>query len=198
MLKVGITGGIGSGKSTVCQVFTTLGIPVFNADTAARYLIENDAQLIKNITGLFGEQAYINKKLNSKHISEVVFTSPEKLQQLNALTHPATIAYGQKWMTSQNTPYIIKEAAIFFETGSNKDMDVMVGVSAPLELRINRAMQRGHSTREQIAARIQQQMPQEEKMKLCNHVIINDDVQAIIPQVLALHQLLVNKAGKSI
>ena len=191
MLKVGITGGIGSGKSTVCQVFSALGIPVFNADAAARYLLETDVALMNSVKDLFGNNAYVNEKLNRAYISEIVFTCPEKLQALNALAHPATIAYGKKWMLSQTAPYTIKEAAIFFETGSNKDMDVMIGVSAPLHLRVSRAVKRTSSTEEQITARIQQQMDEDEKMSLCDYVIINDEVQPLIPQVENLHQLLI-------
>ena len=142
MLKVGITGGIGSGKSVVCQVFTALGIPVFNADEAARHLMETDAELIQNIRLLFGNDVYSQGKLDRAKISAIVFQEPGKLQQLNALVHPATIAYSKNWFEKQRAPYVIKEAAIFFESGSYKDMDVMIGVYAPNELRIQRAMKR--------------------------------------------------------
>jgi dephospho-CoA kinase len=190
MLKVGITGGIGSGKSTVCQVFRTLGIPVFYADEAARWLMEHDAKIVSAITALLGAEAYTAGKLNRTFVASVAFREPEKLQQLNAITHPATIQYARDWMERQTTPYAIKEAAIFFESGSNKDVDVMIGVYAPAALRLQRAMQRDGATREKIAARMAQQMNEEEKMKLCDYVITNDDVQAVIPQVLAIHQQL--------
>ena len=196
MLKVGITGGIGSGKSTVCQVFQTLGIPVFNADSAARWLMENDPQLVATITALFGPEAYKDHKLNRPFIAQSVFNDSKKLQALNALTHPATIAYGSRWMQEQTTPYAIKEAAIFFETGSNKDIDVMIGVYAPQEVRIQRAMQRDHITRGQVTDRMANQMNEEEKMKLCDYVITNDDLAAVIPQVLRVHQQLLIRAGK--
>lgn len=194
MLKVGITGGIGSGKSVVCRVFATLGIPVFNADDVARYLMENDTDLIQSITRLFGDDTYINAKLNREKIANVVYKDPIKLQQLNALVHPATITYGNSWHQSQNTRYTIKEAAIFFESGSYKDMDVMVGVSAPTDLRIERAMKRGNVTREKVMDIIAHQMDEAEKMKRCNHVIINDDNTPILPQVLKLHELLLATA----
>jgi len=190
MLKVGITGGIGSGKSMVCQVFTTLGIPVFNADDTARYLMENDTELIKNIRGLLGDEVYINGKLDRAKVSAIVFHSPGKLQQLNALVHPATISYANQWFEKQTAPYVIKEAAIFFESGSYKDMDVMIGVFAPQELRIQRAMKRSHFSREKVLSIIAQQMNEDEKMKRCDHVIVNDDTTAILPQALKLHGLL--------
>ncbi len=196
MLKAGITGGIGSGKTIVCQVFQTLGIPVFNADEAARYLMEHDATLIKNIAELLGADVYHNGKLDRKKMLSTIFETPEKLHQLNGLVHPATIGYGNEWMLKQNAPYVIKEAAIFFESGSNKDMDVMIGVYAPQELRIARAMKRGSVSREKVLAIISHQMNEDEKMKRCDHVIVNDDLTAIIPQVLAIHQELLAGNGR--
>ena len=190
MLKVGITGGIGSGKSVVCQVFTALGIPVFNADDTARFLMENDAALMQSIRDLLGNEAYKQGKLDRAKVSAIVFKEPEKLQQLNALVHPATISYSQQWFEKQQAPYVIKEAAIFFESGSYKDMDVMVEVFAPQELRIRRAMKRSELTRAKVLAIIAQQMDEDEKRKRCDYVIINDDVTAVLPQVLKLHEHL--------
>lgn len=187
MLKVGITGGIGSGKSTVCQVFETLGIPVFYADTAARYLMEHDAVLIDNIKQLFGKDIYSNGVLRRDKIAAIVFKDPSVLGKLNSIVHPATIKYGNEWMQSQTTPYAIKEAAIFFESGSNKGMDIMIGVYAPEQLRILRVMSRDQVTQEKIIERMSRQMNEEEKMRLCDHVITNDDVTAVIPQVLSIH-----------
>lgn len=190
MLKVGITGGIGSGKSTVCRVFNTLGIPVFFADSAAKYLMNNDPTLVSNIKDLFGADIYTNGSLDRPKLSSIVFSKPELLQQLNAIVHPATIAYGNNWMEAQTSPYVLKEAAIFFESGTYKDMDIMIGVFAPKELRIHRAMRRDGTTRAKIEARIAQQMNEEEKMAKCDHVILNDDIHAVIPQVERLHEQL--------
>lgn len=195
MLKVGITGGIGSGKTIVCRVFETLGISVFYADDAARYLMENDAALIDGVKELFGEDIYKSGQPDREKIASIVFVDKEKLQQLNALMHPATIRYARQWMDSAKGPYTFKEAAIFFESGSDKDMDVMVGVYAPLELRLKRAMDRGKATKEQILARMAQQMDEDEKMKRCDYVIVNDETQSIIAQVLELHQILLQKAN---
>lgn len=190
MLKVGITGGIGSGKSTVCRVFNTLGIPVFFADSAAKYLMDNDPILMSSIKDLFGDDIYTNGSLDRPKLSSIVFSQPELLQKLNAIVHPATIAYGNNWMEAQTSPYVLKEAAIFFESGTYKDMDVMIGVFAPKELRIYRAMNRDGATRAKIEARIAQQMDEEEKMAKCDYVIFNDDEHAVIPQVERLHEQL--------
>lgn len=196
MLKVGITGGIGAGKSVVCRVFTTLGIPVFDADHAAKQLMEDDADVVAAVIGLFGADIYTAKHLNREQLAAMVFNNPALLQQLNDVVHPATIAYGRKWLAAQTTPYAIKEAAIFFETGSNKDMDVMIGVFAPEELRVQRAMQRPGMTREKVLQRIARQMDDSDKMQLCDYTITNDEITAIIPQVVAIHHALLTRAGK--
>ena len=190
MLKVGITGGIGSGKSYVCQVFNALGIPVFNADEAARSLMQNDTTLIQGIRNLLGDDVYVDGKLDRAKISAIVFRDPDKLEQLNALVHPATIAYANNWFAQQRAPYVIKEAAIFFESGSYKEMDVMIGVYAPQELRIQRTMKRNNLSREKVLSIMDHQMDEDEEMKLCDHVIVDDDVTAVLPQVLKLHELL--------
>ncbi|WP_276134077.1 dephospho-CoA kinase [Polluticoccus soli] len=197
MLKVGITGGIGSGKTTVCQVFETLGIPVLYADKTARYLMEKDAILINGIKMLFGENIYQGGVLDREQVSSIVFRRPDILTELNKLVHPAVIRYGEQWMESQDTPYIIKEAAIFFESGSFKDMHLMVGVYAPQQLRILRTMERDGISQEKVLSRMAQQMNDEEKMKLCDHIITNDDIVPIIPQVLHLHQLFLQQATQA-
>jgi dephospho-CoA kinase len=195
MLRVGITGGIGSGKTVVCQVFATLGVPVFFADNAARYLMENDEQLISGIRALLGDDVYTAGGLNREKVSAIIYSDPGKREQLNALVHPATIRLGQDWLQKQQAPYVLKEAAIFFESGSYKDMDLMMGVYAPKEVRIERAMKRGNLSREQVLAIMSQQMDEDEKMKRCDYVVTNDNVQPVIPQVLTLHDRLSAKAG---
>jgi dephospho-CoA kinase len=194
MLKVGITGGIGSGKSTVCAFFEILGVPVFYADDAAKQAMDDDPELKAGISNLFGPAIYVNGKLDRPALSKAVFGNADKLAALNSLVHPAAIKAGERWMAIQQAPYVIKEAAIFFESGSNKAMDLMIGVSAPEEIRVKRAVARGLS-REDVLSRISRQMDEVEKMRLCNYVVVNDDQQALIPQVLALHQALTQKAG---
>lgn len=146
MLKVGLTGGIGSGKSLVAELFRLLGVPVLHADDTAKYLMENDATLQQDIARTFGKEVYENGRLNRPFLASVVFNDPAQLEKLNALVHPATIAFSNNWVARQQAPYVVKEAAIFFESGSYKEMDKMVGVSAPYALRLQRAMQRDKAT----------------------------------------------------
>ncbi|HTM66696.1 MAG TPA: dephospho-CoA kinase [Flavipsychrobacter sp.] len=194
MLKVGITGGIGSGKSTVCQVFETLGIPVFYADGAGKYLLENDSAIISSVKALFGDEVYTGGVLDREKIAAIVFKDKTILGKLNNIIHPAVIRYSVQWMEKQRAPYVLKEAAIFFESGSYKEMDVMIGVYAPRKLRILRVMERDSASQEKILERMSYQMSEEEKMKRCNFVITNDDVQAVIPQVLKVHEQLLEMA----
>ena len=197
MLKVGITGGIGSGKSTVCALFEVLGIPVFYADEAARSLMDTDPALKTSIAALFGEAIYVNGRLDRPAVSQAVFGNPEKLAALNALVHPASVAAAERWLTMQTAPYAIKEAAIFFESGTHTGMDVMIGISAPEGLRIERAMKRNGMSRDEVLARMARQMTEAEKMSRCDYIIVNDDRQAVLPQVLALDEKL-RTAAKAI
>lgn len=194
MLKVGITGGIGSGKTTVCKVFEQLGIPVFYADIEARRLMETDVELIAGITALLGAESYRDGKLNRPFIASVVFKNPDLLQQMNALTHPAVIAHGKRWMREQQSVYVLKEAALFFESGSYSEMDWMIGVAAPLELRISRTMKRDGISREAVLERMSRQMEEKEKLHRCDFIIHNNETDAVIPQVLSVHRALLSRA----
>jgi len=194
MISVGITGGIGSGKSTVARIFEVLGIPVYYADDAAKRLMNEDASLREAIIATFGEEAYVNGQLNRHFLSTTVFNNKEKLEKLNALVHPATILDGEKWMRSQTTPYAVKEAALFFESGSAASLDLIIGVYAPAALRIHRAMQRDNITRDAVIARMSKQIQENIKMRLCDYVIVNDEQQAVMPQVLSLHQQLLSRS----
>lgn len=188
MLKIGLTGGIGSGKSVVSGIFNVLGIPVFDADTEAKLIMEKEEQLALSIQKLFGDKSYTDKKLNRKYIANIVFNNPGKLEQLNALVHPAAILAANKWMNVQTTPYVVKEAALLFESDSARHLDYVVGVYAPQQLRIERVMQRDNVTSEHVLARMSRQTGEEEKMKLCDFVIVNDEQQLLIPQVMQLHE----------
>jgi dephospho-CoA kinase len=188
MLKIGITGGIGSGKSVVAGIFSVLGIPVFDADKEARNIMQNDELLVSSIKKAFGDESYLHGKLNRPYIANIVFNQPEKLQMLNSLVHPAAINAATAWMNAQTTPYVIKEAALMFESGSTANLDYVVGVHTPTALRVKRVMDRDHITRNQVLARMKHQMKEVIKMKLCNFVVINDEQQLLIPQVLQLHQ----------
>jgi dephospho-CoA kinase len=192
MLKIGLTGGIGSGKSTVAKVFEVLGIPVYYADDAAKRLMNEDTALQLKIQKQFGEAAYANGQLNRKYIADIVFTSPEKLELLNTIVHPATLQDAEKWMQQQTTPYAIKEAALIFESGAQEHLDFVIGVYAPAPLRIQRTMQRDGVTREEVIARMDKQLDETIKMRLCDFVITNDEQELLVPQVLALHRQLLS------
>ncbi|MEN9299897.1 MAG: hypothetical protein RLZZ429_2210 [Bacteroidota bacterium] len=187
MLKIGITGGIGSGKSIVSSIFKVLGIPVFDADTYAKNIMQTDDQLKAAVIDLFGDASYYQGQLNRKYIAEIVFKDPTQLEKLNALVHPATIRAGEEWSAKQNSPYTVKEAALFFESGSAEGMDYIIGVYAPQHIRINRVMQRDGVNREEVLERMKRQIQEEVKMRLCDFVIVNDDQRLLIPQVLQLH-----------
>ncbi|HVZ97394.1 MAG TPA: dephospho-CoA kinase [Chitinophagaceae bacterium] len=195
MKKIGLTGGLGSGKSTVAAIFELLGIPVYYADDAAKRLMNDDAELKTKIKNAFGEKAYVNGVLDTKFVAARVFNNPGKLNLLNSLVHPATLKDASDWMNKQHAPYVIKEAALIFESGAAKDLDFVIGVAAPPELRIKRAMQRDHASREEVMARISRQMAEDEKLRLCKYVIVNDEQQMILPQVLHLHGKFLNSEG---
>ncbi len=189
MLKIGLTGNIGSGKTTVSKIFEILGIPVFYADDAAKNVMINDDILIDGIKAAFGELSYFNDgALNRKHIADIVFNNPVQLAKLNALVHPATFRAFDAWVKEiKDVPYILKEAALLFESDSYKLCDYTVMVQAPLEIRIKRVMQRDGLSKAEIENRDSNQFPQEKKAKLADYIIVNDDKQLVIPQVLELH-----------
>jgi dephospho-CoA kinase len=190
MIKVGLTGGIGSGKSTVAKVFEVLGIPVYYADEAAKKLMHEDKELKEKIQLQFGKEVYKNGQLDKKHLAGIVFTAPEKLILLNALVHPATLKDADRWMQKQLTAYCLKEAALIFESGAQQQLDYVIGVTAPATLRIKRTMQRDGITREEVLARMDKQMDETIKMKLCDFVIKNDEQEMLLAQVIALHEKL--------
>ena len=195
MLKVAITGGIGSGKSLVCQVFKTLGIPIFNADVVSNQLVETDKELKDAIIKLFGTESYLNGNYNRKFIGNIVFSNPEKLQLLNDLIHPLAIQAAKQWFEEQHAPYAIKEAAILFESNAQQDIDIVIGITAPDAVRIERVMQRTGYNKEEVIKRIALQMPDEEKMAKCDYVIQNDNKTAILPQLLRIHEALMIKSN---
>ena len=196
ILKIGITGGIGSGKTTACRIFETLGIPIYYADDRAKILMVENEDLIKSIKNVFGEASYLSDgSLNRKHIADIAFHNPLMLNELNALVHPAIWLDGEKWHNAQKqVPYTLKEAALLFESGGNVLLDKIITVVARVETRIERVLLRGGGalTRSDVEARIAKQLPDEEKIKQSDFVIWNDGTQALIPQVLAIHQLLIS------
>lgn len=196
MLKIGLTGGIGSGKTTVAKVFEVLGIPVYYADDRAKQLMNDDGGLKEQVKKHFGEAVYTGGELNRKILADIVFADARKLQLLNSLVHPATLTDAEAWMQTQTTPYCIKEAALIFESGAHQHLDYVIGVTAPAPLRILRTMNRDGITREEVIVRMEKQLDDIIKMKLCDFVIYNDEQEMLLPQVLALHQELMMLAKK--
>ena|ERR1700761_7988335 len=190
MLKIGITGNIGSGKTTVSKLFELMGIPVFYADDAAKNIMVTDEILVKEIEKAFGSESYFSDgSLNRKHIAGIVFNDEHQLAKLNSITHPAVFRAFDNWVAQiVDTPYVVKEAALLFESTSYKMCDKSIMVSAPLEMRIKRVMQRDGITRAEVESRNSRQFSEEKKIALADYVIQNDETTLIIPQVLALHK----------
>ena len=197
MLRVGLTGGIGSGKTTVARMFETLGIPLYYADDAAKRLLNTDPALKSAVQQLFGEACYTNGVLNRSYLASIVFNDSEKLAALNQLVHPATIADSNAWFLHQETDYAIREAALLFESGAAEGLDYVIGVSAPAPLRIQRVMLRDGSNEEDVKKRMATQLQDTIKLKLCDWVVINDEREALLPQVLSLHEQLTLRATQS-
>ena len=195
-LLVGITGGIGSGKSTVCKLFSLLGVPVYTADDRAKWLMNHDSPLKEKILEVFGSESYLsNGELNRAYLAASVFSNPEKVATLNALVHPAVRKDFMDWVSQQSAPYLIKEAALLFETGAAKELDCLINVSSPLRVRMARVLLRDpHRTEEQVNQIIDQQLPDEEKNERADFSIKNTDNKLLLPQVIALHEQLLRKA----
>lgn len=194
MLKLGLTGGIGSGKSTVAKIFQTLGIPVFDADAVAKSIMHTNSVVKTAVIEAFGERAYLDGALNRKYIADIVFKDPFQLEILNSIVHPATMQAAEDWFKQQDAPYVIKEAALLFEAGSAAGLDLIIGVTAPQHVRIHRVMQRDGVGRQEVLTRMGRQIEDSIKMRLCDTLLVNDGVQAILPQVLALHETLLKQS----
>ena len=187
MLKIGLTGGIGSGKSTVAKIFELLSIPVYYADEASKRLYHTDKNLIAQIKKHFGEDVYTSEQLNRSKLAAIVFNDPQKLELLNQLVHPPTLRDAEEWMKKQTAPYVVKEAALLFESGSSAGLDFIIGVKAPTALRVKRVMDRDHLTRDEVLSRADRQIDENIKLMLCDFIINNNEQQLVIPQVLELH-----------
>ena len=196
MLKIGLTGGIGSGKSTVASIFETLGVPVYYADIRAKELMEQNEGLVESVKDLFGADAYINGKINKHLISSQIFSDPQKRNALNHIVHPITIADAEHWMHQKHSAYCIKEAALIFESQSEKNLDFVIGVFTPTEKRIERLMQRDGIKKTEAEAKINTQMNEDEKMSKCDFVIHNNEKEMLTEQVLDLHRTLIQRAKK--
>ncbi len=192
MLRIGLTGGLGSGKTTVARIFEVLGIPVYYADVAAKRIMNEDENIKVSVINTFGREAYKDGELNRQYLADIVFSNADKLDLLNSIVHPVTLKDAEEWIKKQTSPYIIKEAALLFESGSHQKLDYVIGVKSPLDLRISRAMKRDEISRDEVMARMNKQMSEETKLSLSDFVITNDEEQLVLPQVLQLHEKFIS------
>jgi dephospho-CoA kinase len=188
MVTVGLSGGMGSGKTVVSRIFHALGIPVFYADAVTKELYDTHEELRRALTGLLGEHIYQNGCLQRKRMASLIFSDESLLQKVNALIHPLVLHHFSQWAQQQQTPYVMQEAAILFESGANEKMNYTIAVTAPETLRITRVMQRDNITEQEIKNRLQWQWPDEKRNAKADFTIVNDDKQALLPQVLTIHE----------
>ena len=193
-LLVGLTGGIGVGKSFCAEIFKWLAVPIYNSDTEAKKIMVEDPEVKTAIIDLCGPKSYTDAgQLDRGHIASIIFSDNRKLAQINAIVHPAVGSHFRKWSTHhKDVRYVMQESALIFETGSYKNFDKVVVVDAPLEVRIQRTMSRDSSTQEQVSERISKQYDQKQKVELADFTIYNDGHQMIIPQILRVHSALLN------
>lgn len=187
---IGLTGGIGSGKSVVAKVFATLGIPVFNADEEAKRIMQTSPEIKAKLIEQFGTDIYNNFGLDKEKLAAIVFNDPFLLQLLNGIVHPVTIQAAKDWAAKQTSLYVIKEAALIFESGASDGLFKVIGVTAPLSLRTHRVMQRDGITKDQVDARMRNQISDTIKMRLCDYVIQNNNQQMVIPQVVEIDKAI--------
>ncbi len=192
-LKVGVTGGIGTGKSLICKIFNILNIPVFNADTEAKLIMTSDTDVRNSLISLLGTNIYhADGTLDRNVMAGAIFSNTSLLEKVNSIVHPAVRKKFNEWWHNQSAPYVIQEAAILFESGAYKIMDFNILIVSPEELRIKRLVLRDKTTEEQIRARMANQWPDEKKIPLANCVIYNNEKESLIRQVLSIHQKLLN------
>ncbi|PVH24615.1 dephospho-CoA kinase [Sphingobacterium corticibacter] len=192
-LRVGITGGIGAGKSIVCRLFQVLSIPVYDADREAKSIMVEDDAVVASLKKAFGEKVYqASGELDRAYLAEMVFNDKDKLDELNSIVHPAVIRAGETWADAQEGAYSLKEAALLFESGSYKKLDFTIMVTANEATRIQRVMERDQVTEQQVRARMEKQWPDSQKIALADAIIVNDGTESLISQVMTLHERLLN------
>jgi dephospho-CoA kinase len=186
--KLGVTGGIGSGKTSVCRVFSVLSVPVFSADREAQDIMENDEVIKSKINYISGKDLYADGSLNRMELAKIIFNDRALLDKVNLLVHPAVFDRFRKWVRDQTAPYIIMEAAILFESGASKFVDKVATVVAPVEQRIGRVIARNKLSRDQVMERMRNQMDDEMRIKLSDYIINNSENDMIIPPILSIHE----------
>ena len=189
---VGLTGGIGSGKTTVAQIFKSLGIPVYNADEEAKLLMQNSTAIQQELINLLGEDCYINGQLNRSFVASRVFTNPRLLEKINAIVHPKVATHFEQWCSNQNAPYVIKEVAILFETNTQHLFDFIITVTAAVETRIQRVMDRDHKSKKEVMSIMNNQLPDSEKINQSNFVIFNEEISDLEDKSVLIHNKITN------
>jgi dephospho-CoA kinase len=187
-LKLGVTGGIGSGKTSVCKVFTVLGIPVFSADRIAREIMDSNNTIMENINSIAGRDLYSNGYLDRMALASLIFNNNTLLGKVNSLIHPLVFDHFISWEKNQTAPYVIMEAAILFESGASKLVDKVATIVAPEEERLNRVTMRSKLSREQVLERMKNQMDDASRIRLSDYVIYNSENDMIIPAILRIHE----------
>ena len=186
-MKLGVTGGIGSGKTSVCKVFNILGIPVFSADQEAKGIMENDIEIIHRINSIAGKDLYKDGNLDRTELATLIFNNQNLLEKVNSLVHPVVFDHFKRWEMEQTAPYVIMEAAILFESGAAKLVDKIAVVVAPVEERVNRVIHRNRLSREQVLDRMRNQFDDETRIKMSDYIIHNSENDMIIPEILKIH-----------
>ena len=189
-IKIGVTGGIGTGKTTVCTIFKNIGIPIFNADEQSKILLKKNENVISKIIKVFGDNILDKKKIDTKKLGRIVFTNKQKLIELNNILHPRVIEKFDNWLLEQDSKYIIKESALLFESNTYKNLDKIILIQSPLKLRIKRVCARDNRTKKEVSKIIKNQLKQSEYIKLVDYVITNNEKTLITPQVMAIHKQL--------
>jgi dephospho-CoA kinase len=194
MMVVGLTGGIGSGKTTVAKAFRALGVPVYIADIEAKKLMQRSKVIKRQLKALLGEAAYVDDKLNKPYIANIIFNDKDYLEKMNAIVHPKVARHFNKWVAKQNTQYVIKEVAILFENGGYKTCDAIITVTAPKAIRIERVMKRDNTSKEKIEAIMKNQWTDRKKVEASDFVIVNNHLNDTLLQVKKVHQKILQNA----
>ena len=188
MLRIGLTGGIGSGKSYISDIFRHLGVKVFNADEIAKKILDSNSEVRLKLSNLFGEGIYIDGKFNRQEAAKRVFKDGQLLSKMNAIVHPEVLSSFDSWAESYSVfPYVLKEAAIIFESGANKFLDAVINISAPEDMRIRRVMIRDGVSRDKVIARMGHQWSEKERIDMADFVLVNDEESMLIPQIIEIH-----------
>jgi len=194
MKKVGVTGGIGSGKSLVCKIFRCLNVPVFSADDEAMILLETDLEIRLALTGFFGKELFLSGKLNKQMLAGLIFNDKKNMNIVNNAIHPAVLERFAEWCTCQTkSAYVIMEAAIIFETGTDRFLDKVINISVPEVIRIERVCKRDGVSKEKVIERINNQLTENKRKEKADINLVNDGKKMLLPQILEVHKLFSEK-----